>query len=1089
MSTVAAACPACGFSVAPGFRFCGGCGKEQPGGAAPTQAREAERRHVCVLFCDLVGSTALSQQLDPEDLRDLVEAYQQACGSVVLRHGGYVAQYLGDGIVVYFGYPHAHEDDPLRAVRCGLEMLTAVDRLAASTGRPLQVRIGIHSGRVVVGALGSNARAEPVAVGETPNIAARVQGEAQPGQVVVSDALWRLLGGAFATQALGERALKGVDRPLGLFRVLGPAEGDPLDGSRRTPFIGRDRERERVLATWQRALQAQPQFVLLRGEAGIGKTRLLAVVRRVLADQDTLVLSARCTPFTTDTALYPFVELLSVRLGLAGIDSRQQVARIAERVRALGLDAAEAVPLLAAALAVPVDAAEWPAPEMSPVRARQRTLDVLVDAYHALASRRPMLLVVEDLHWADASSLELLRQLVASPRRSALMVMLTARPEFTPTWGDAGNVTALTLEALTAAESERFIRMVANDKPLPPELLWRIRERAAGNPLFLEEITRAVIESGALVEGEHSWQRVGGPASEAVPASMEASLMARIDRLGDARALFQLGAVLGREFSHPLLLAVSDLPEAVMQAQLDAILPSGLLLRQGGGASAVYTFKHALVQDVARDSLLRSTRQRHHARIAEVLPARFPELVETRPEFLAHHFSGAGNHAEAAVQWRAAGENASRRCAVNEAVAHLRRALADLAALPEDAARMDQELAVLTALAPALMAARGWAAQEVGETCSRAIDLAGRLGAHDRMYAPLWGLWTNQFVGGRLREGIATAEQVLAMALASGDPLLEVTGRHAVAYTRFYRGEYAAALAESAAGLRHFDFEREQAIAETFQLSSSVSILAAKGGGLWMQGAQDEGLAAMDEMLALARRLRHPATSTSALAFCMMFTLYDRDWARLFELAEQVDELARAEGFALWVACAGLYRGRARIGLGQVERGVAEVLEWGALFRQTGSGCIDGSTTGMHSEALHLAGRSDEALAVSADGERRAAAGEVGVMVPDIHRIRGGILRALGRREDAERAVAQAVASARAQGALSLELRALTDRLELRLDEPVGHSGSDSDSGGCRAAADDLRRVLAAMPCSADRPDLVAARAVLARAVLARGVG
>ena len=696
-------------------------------------------------------------------------------------------------------------------------------------------------------------------------------------------------------------------------------------------------------------------------------------------------------------------------------------------------------------------------------------MDILIEALHVLARRGPVLFIIEDLHWADSSSVELLRQLIASPHSASLMALLTARPEFMPTWAAATNVTEVELEALDPAESETFIRKVARGKPLPPEVVWRIRERAAGNPLFLEEITRSVMESGALVEREHAWELVGMLSSDVVPASMEASLMARIDRLGEARSLLQLAATLGREFSYDLLVAVAQSPEKTVRRHLASMLQSGLVFRHGD-ASPVCTFKHALVRDAAYDSLLRATRQRYHARIADVLVARFPELGQSRPELLAHHLSGAGFHADAAAHWQAAGENAAKRSAVNEAVAHLRRALATLEQLPEGPGRIDRELSVLTALAPMLMAAHGWAAPQVGETCRRAIDLGRRLEVQDRIFPVLRGLWTNQFVGGRLHDAMETASQVLAMGLAAGDAMLVSIGRDATSYTRYYRGEYEEAIAEAQVGLRHCSFDINVQIARSFQISAMSSMLITKASALWMQGRQDEGIAIVNDLVAHARMLRHPPSIATALATAMFFCLYDRDWKRLFAFADEVYDLSRAEGFAMWTANAGLHRGRARIGLGKVDAGVAEVLEWGALFRQTGSGVIEGSTTSMVSEAMHMADQSEEALQVSAEGERRAQAGLVRVMVPEIFRTRGDILLDLERPDEADQAYRRATACARAQGARSLELRALTSLLDLHLTR-----GDPADLPA------ELHRTMDAMVCRPDRPDLITARSLLAR--------
>lgn len=917
----------------------------------------------------------------------------------------------------------------------------------------------------MVGPLGGGG-GRSVAIGQTPNIAARIQAEAEPGSVVVSDSLWRLLPGTFTAEPMGTRSLKGVDRPLELFKII--TSGGQTAGliARRTPFIGRAGQRALVREVWARTTSGNPQFVLLRGEPGIGKSRLLGVMRADLMDSRVDVVAARCTPLGTDTALQPIIEVIGSRLGLEDAAPEERLARVAKRMTELGIPNKEAAPLLASILRIPIDPAAWPAPDLSPLRARQHTMDILIEALHALARRGPVLFIVEDLQWADPSTLELLDHLIKSPQSARLMGLFTARPDFTPDRTAAANVREVELGALNSPEAETLIRKVAKDKLLPPEVVWQIRERAGGNPLFLEEITRSVTESDAVVEREYSWE-LAGTLSTVVPASMEASLMARIDRLGKARSLLQLAATLGREFSHDLLAAVAEESEDAVQHGLTVMMRSGLVFREGNA----YAFKHALVRDAAFNCLLRANRQRYHARIAKVLAARFPEIAENRPELLAHHLSGAGFHAEAATHWQAAGESAAKRSAVNEAVAHLRRALADLKQLPEDSTdHMNHQLSVLSALAPVLMAVYGWAAPEVAETCRRAIELARLLRANDRMYPPLWGLWTNQFVSGQLNEAMETATQVLSMALATGDPMLEVTGRHATSYTRYYRGEYEASIAEAEAGLRHYNYETELLIVQTFQLSSSICSMTAKASSLWMRGRQQEGIALMDETVALARSLRHPPTIAASLAFAMFFFHYDRDWRRLFAFSDETYNLSRAEEFAMWIAAAGMLRGRARIGLGQVDAGVEEVLEWGALFRQTGSGILEGAATSMISEALHMSRRSEEALVANVQGECRAEKGFVRVMQPEIYRTRGNILRDLDRLDQADDAYHQAWVCARTQGARSLEIRALTSLLDLRLSR-----GRPGDLPA------ELSQAMVASECDPDRPDLITARALLAR--------
>lgn len=1060
-------CSSCGFPNTAAARFCGGCGKSLD--SVTSAASGAEHRQVCVLFCDLVGSTPLSHRMDPEDLRDLVGSFQRACSAVAFQHHGFVSQYRGDSIQVYFGYPHAYEDDASRAVRCALDMREAVRKLGNSAKLDLQVRVGIDSGRVVVGALEGSDSTERVAFGRTPNIAARVQAEAAPGEVVVTDALWRLLPSTFTAEPMGARDLKGVERPVELYRIVRSGGLAAGPNRPRTPFVGRVKERKRFREIWGRAKSEGPQFALLRGEPGIGKSRLIDMVRDEVAYDQADMLVARCSPVTTNTALYPVIELMGLRFGVENASAEELAANIATRMTERGIDPKEAVPLLASVLSVPIDPKSWPAPNLSPARARQRTMEIVVEAILALARRGPVFAVVEDLHWADASTIDLIRQLIQSRQSGSLLVLLTARPEFRPTWVQATNLTEIELEPLDTNEADTFIRKAARDKPIPFEVLWQIRERAAGNPLFLEEITRSVTESGALVEREHAWEVVGALSSETVPDSMEASLMARIDRLNEARPIFQLAATLGREFSHDLLTAVAQESEPTVQRWLDVILRSGLVY-QLNETSRIYSFKHALVRDAAYDSLLRSTRQRHHARIAEVLVARFPEVAQNRPELLAHHFSGAGSYADAAIHWQAAGENAAKRSAMKEAVAHLRSALTAVEKLPEDAARINQELSALTALGTAQTAVHGWAAPEVTETCKRAIELARRFNAKERMYRPLWVLWTNQFVGGRLGEAIETAADLRSMGLTIGDPMLVNLGHDFISYTHYYRGEFDQAIAEAELGLRECTPEMDAGIAETFQISALCSMRYSKAGALWMRGQQDEGIAIVNDMIAYARSLRRPPTLATALGQAMFFSVDDRNWDLGLALADELFELSRAEGLAMWNANAGLHRGRCRTGVGQVERGVAEVLEWGALFHQTGSGVIENSVTGMVCEALHLAGRSEEALVLSSDGERRAKSGVVGAMMPELLRTRGNILHDLRRLDEADEAFRQAVACARAQGARSLELRALTSLLDLRL---------------CRGQPGDLpaelRQSIAAMACRPGRPDLVAARDLLSR--------
>ena len=1013
-------CSSCGFPNTAAARFCGGCGKALHASTGATP--EAERRHLCILFCDLVGSTPLSHQLDAEDFRDVMGAYQRACEAVVLRHDGFVAEYRGDSIEVYFGYPHAHEDDASRAIRCALEMLEAVQQLAKTTKVDLQVRIGIDSGRVVIGALGSKSRSE--AVGETPNIAARAQAEASPGEVVVTDSLWRLLPGTLAVESMGIRKLKGVDRLVALFKVV--ASGGEAAGLNppRTPFVGRTRELDALDAQWSSIDSGVARFIVLRGEPGIGKSRLVEEFQRRVASPDVDVLHMRCTPYTQNSAFLPVTELIGRRLDLdhsLGPDVR--LDRIDKRLKELRIAASEAAPLLAALLSIPTGE-RYPPLTISPVRRRTRTLEILVSALEAIASQRRTIIITEDLHWADPSTLELLQLLISSAPPLPLLGIFTARPEFQPAWPSTDAASVIDLSRLDNAEAEAVVVSVAHGKSMPGKLIRELTHRCEGVPLFVEEVTRAVMESGVLEEHELAWKLTGPLPASLIPASVDASLMARIDRLGTARATAQLAATIGREFSYALLRAVSDRGEKALDDDLRRIVNAGLAWRSSRGKADTFVFKHILVQQAGYESLLRTTRQYYHESIARVLLSDFRTDVEHEPEIVARHLSGAGHHAEASNYWLAAGQSALRRVAVPEAHGHFARALDGLKRLPESPEILDKELDLQIAIAPTLMTVHGWASPAVAEACERARALCQQLNRPEKLYPSIWGLWTNLFVGGLLDRALVTANEALAMALASGVPMLEITGRHAVAYTHYYRGEWSEAILHAEAALPLYSVEQERALTSTFQLSSTVNLVAALGSSLWMMGHQDRGLQELDRMIAIAREVNHPGALSNALGVACYMLTFHHDPPRMLRYAEEVKSFAREEGWDLWYAVGVMSSGWARLRMGNRVDGLRELLEGVALFRATRSDLMGPTVGVIHGEGLRAAGRQREALDMLAATAQTAHGGHVGVLLPDVYRLMGEIHLEAGAPGEAEWAFRKGLETAEAQKALSLALRA-----------------------------------------------------------------
>ena len=1060
-------CSACGFANQQSALFCGGCAAPLPDrqGGQP----QAERRVLSVVFCDIVNSTSLSEQIDAEDLSNLVGHYHRLVKEVVDFFDGHIASLIGDGIVIYFGYPMAHEDDEVRAIRCALAIQDAIKTFATIAIHPFKIRIGAHRGKVVVGALGGWVGNPSMAIGETLNVASRLQSEAEPGEVVVSDVLWRLVADAFLAEPLGVRSLKGIRRPVEIYRVL-EYRPEARQFSNVPFFVGRAQEMESIRNLWQQSLQSDFQLLLIRGEPGIGKSRLIQEFVNSQVDTDSIsILQAFCSPFTTDTPFHPVLELMRNRLGLEGLKPSQKLERLQRRIEELGLPSQDAFPLLARFLALEFDEQQWPVlQELSPVRLRQRTIDLLFMALFSLSEASPLVVILEDLHWADPSTIDLLRNLVAAHLPLRVLILLSSRLEFHAPWDDSPFCSEMLLDSLLGKEAESLIRSVSFDKPMPPDLVRQICSRSAGNPLFLEEVTLSVMESPSLVERDKAWELLQPFSADLVPSSVEAALMSRLDHLGSAKSLLQLAATLGREFTLDLLQAVASIDRISLKRMLNAMVEEGFL-RLNGGTPITYSFKHALLQDAAYESLLRSTRQENHARIASVIADQFSELVQARPELLAHHLSGAGRFSEASHHWQSAGQAAAERSAVNEAVDHLLRALADLEQLPQGQERWQRELSLHTSLAPVQMAAFGWASPQVEATCLRAIELAEQLGAADALFAPLWGLWSNQFVSGQLDIAIETARKVHQLAEDSGIGMFAIPAHHASAYTHYYRAEYEQALLDAEQGIRLSSPDQDREIARIFQLSPLAALTTAKGCSLWMQGQQDAGIEQMQQMLIWARSLDHPPSLAGALAFIMHFWFYDRNWQQLYSAADELLELASEEGFYLWRADAGLHRARAALELHGPASHAGDLLEWSELFRQTRADVIAASTTCLIAHELHRQGSSQQALEECLAGEERALRKHVRVMVPEILRQSGDIHRDLANHRQADQTYRAAVAAARSQGARSLELRALTSLQAHRIALGEGES-----------VAPELQQVLAQIVAHHDRADLVAARAVLA---------
>ncbi|HJT87694.1 MAG TPA: adenylate/guanylate cyclase domain-containing protein, partial [Bryobacteraceae bacterium] len=633
-SSMGVPCPRCAYRNARDAALCGGCGSSLAASAAPS----AERRQLTVFFADLAGSTALAERLDPEDLRDIFARYQALCAETLKRYEGHVAQYLGDGVLAYFGYPTAHEDDAARAVRSGLDILARAGTIGAGEDR-LHVRIGVHTGLVVVGDVGSDVSREQLALGEAPNIAARLQSEALRDTMVISDHTRKLLAGQFDVEDLGSRTLKGLSRPMQIFRVVGRSGAKSRFGAMAasrglTPFVGRERETEMIRAAWAETIQGRGRTLLLRGEAGMGKSRLLQIAGETAAPQLHEVFEAECSPYQVNSPLFPIMEMIARRLGLEPeMSAANRLDLLEQFVAGRGVRVEEATSALAALLSVPT-MERYPEVDVPPAKRLQWTIGIVAKLLLHSVGGSPVLLLIEDLHWADPSTLDLLQEIAAQQPALPVLMVCTTRPEFTPAWLNQPHCREIRVQGLPPQDTRALVSRVAGNKPLPLLILEEVTARTAGIPLFAEAVTRTVMASGILRELDDRYELTGPLPPGLIPATVQDSLMARIDRLGADRPVAQLAATIGRESSFELLQAVLGRSTPSLQAALGQMVELGLVSESGTPPAATYTFKHALIQDAAYESLLRKTRQEFHGKIAEALLQRFPEMAETKPELL-----------------------------------------------------------------------------------------------------------------------------------------------------------------------------------------------------------------------------------------------------------------------------------------------------------------------------------------------------------------------------------------------------------------------------------------------------------------------
>jgi class 3 adenylate cyclase/predicted ATPase len=1032
---------------------------------------DAERRQLTVMFCDLVGSTALSARLDPEDLREIIAAYHRAVAEIVSGFDGFVAKYMGDGVLIYFGYPQAHEDDPERAVRAGLGAIDAVGRLDVNSGK-LQARVGIATGLVVVGDLiGEGSAQEQSVVGETPNLAARLQTLAAPNTVVIAASTRRLVGDLFDVRDLGAVEVKGMAGPVPAWQVLRPSvvasRFEALRGSALTPLVGRDEEIDLLLRRWARAKAGNGQVVLISGEPGLGKSRITVTLAERLYAEPHLRLRYFCSSYHQDSALFPFIDQLGRAAGFVRDDVPAARLEKLEALLAFAAPPQADVALLAELLSLP-PSERYPLPDLSPQRKKERTLEALIRQLEGLTRRQPVVMVFEDAHWVDPTSRELLDLTVERVRSLPVLLIVTFRPEFQPPWAGQPQVSTLALNRLDRRDVAVLVGQIAGAKPVPDEVVAQIVDRTDGVPLFAEELTRSVLESGLLREETDRYvlDRVLPPF--AIPTTLHDSLLARLDRLASVRLVAQVGSAIGRQFPYVLLRAVSRLPEDALQAALDRLVASELVFQRGMPPDAVYTFKHALVQDAAHGSLLRNSRQQLHAQIAEALEALSPELMESQPELFAQHYTEAGLVEKSVVYWGSAGRRSVARSAMAEAAAQLKKALDQLALLPEDPDRQRKELEFRSALGAVLSAVKGHAAPETGQAYARARELWEQLGSPPGFLQVPYGQSRYHGHRGELDQAQRLDEDLLRLSRQRNDSAGLILGHLSAGRNLMYGGKFVASRSHLEAGFALYDPISHRSLVRQFGMYPQVGSQAYLGIVLFCLGYPDQAFVQSNAAIAGARRLAHPTSLAASLAIGARLLSLLGDNAVLGEWVDQLAAITTEHGFPHWGAQGTIYRGWVRVKNGDMEEGISLLRRGSTAYSVTASDAwmpyfltllaAAHEIVGQGEAGLHLL---DEALQiVERNGERWFAA--------ELNRRKGQLLLRQGQPEAAEELYCKALSIAEEQEAKLWELRTAASLARLRRDQ------------GRRAAARDLLApVYGWFTEGFDTPDLKEAKALL----------
>ena len=1010
---------------------------------SPVQHRDAEFRQITVMFCDLVGSTQLAEKLDPEDLHKLIDTYRGECSSAIRRYGGEVARYFGDGVMAFFGWPHAHEDDAVRAIHAALEIVSGVTKTSGPVA--LACRVGVCSGPVIVGEIGNSTTSWSMdAVGETPNTAARLQTLAAPNTALISESTRRLVSAAFELQDLGLQELKGVTEPLHVYRVLSTkniaSRFEAAHAGFLTPLVGRSTELSLLLDRWQKVKEGDGQVIILSGTPGVGKSRLLHELKSHIQQEPHVLLHHQCSPYHSQSAFFPVIEQIEHAAQLTAREAdAAKIAKLTTYLPRSTESPIDPVLLIAKLLSIPAEN-HRDLSGLTPQQIKNRTISTLVDMLLAFSIQGPTLCVFEDAHWLDPSTLELLELIISRIDHARVLLIVSCRPEFRPAWITRANTTMYSLTRLSQIEVKTMVRDLLRGGSMPQALLDQIIEKADGVPLFIEELISSTLSTPLRTRG--NFEHTAQTALLRVPETLSDALMERLDRVAPSRKLAQIAAVIGREFSHDLLSAASQIEEDDMQSALSLLEKADIIYRVGISPFVRFAFKHVLLRDAIYDSLLRSKRQQIHADIAAILEHDFPELAENQPEVLAFHYQEAGNHQLAIRCWFKSGQRALAHSANVEAIANLRKALRLLNGLPETPERIKQEIDIQLALGIPLIAVQGYASAETREAFSRARTLCLQLGDIPEYFQALFGLWGHSWMGGKNDDALRMADEFLSRSRALSDPVLPIVAHRVMGSTLLTVGDFQSSANHFEETIRLSPSKGSQSLYNLYMVEPQAASLLLLSWDLWFLGYPDQSLSRVSEALALAQELGHPYTVAFAHYMTSVVHLLRGDAARAFESAEKSFDVSQEQRFSLYVILSRISRGRAIGDLGRLEEARAEITLGIDEARRNGVGFMLPMMVSWLADIHAKIGESESALSI-VEGALASIGDVTGrSWEAELYRQRAQILVALdpSKVSEAESHLKKSIEVARGQNAKSFELRAATSlaelwRTQVRLDE------------------------------------------------------